>query len=101
MNDKFDELAKGLAQSVTRRGALKKFGIGVAGVVLASLGFASNAQADPKPKTHFKCICGLTGYGCDITSPTYNDCITYCGSSVNKHACGGGVLVRLLRKLLP
>src|SRR5437867_3126849 len=27
MNDKFDELAKGLAQSVTRRGALKKFGV--------------------------------------------------------------------------
>jgi len=27
MNDKFDELAKGLVQSVTRRGALKKFGL--------------------------------------------------------------------------
>ena len=27
MNDKFDELAKGLAQSVTRRGALKRFGL--------------------------------------------------------------------------
>ena len=31
MNDQFDELAKGLAQSVTRRGALKKFGFGLAG----------------------------------------------------------------------
>jgi hypothetical protein len=28
MNDKFDELAKGLAQSDTRRWALKKFGLG-------------------------------------------------------------------------
>jgi hypothetical protein len=26
INDKLDELAKGMAQSVTRRGALKKFG---------------------------------------------------------------------------
>jgi len=38
MNDKFDELAKGMAQSVTRRGALKKFGLGLAGIALASLG---------------------------------------------------------------
>ncbi len=45
MNDKFDELAKGLAQSVTRRGALKKFGAGLAGVVLASLGLANKANA--------------------------------------------------------
>ena len=35
MNSKFDELAKGLAQSVTRRGALKKFGAGAAGLALA------------------------------------------------------------------
>jgi len=28
MNNKFDELTKGLAQSVTRRAALKKFGVG-------------------------------------------------------------------------
>ena len=41
MNDKFDELAKGLAQSVTRRGALKKFGLGLTGLALA----ASNTEA--------------------------------------------------------
>ena len=29
MNDKFDQLTKGLAQSVKRRGALKKFGVGL------------------------------------------------------------------------
>ena len=50
MNDKFDELAKGLAQSVTRRAALKKFGLGLAGVALATLGFANTAHADPKTK---------------------------------------------------
>ena len=45
MNDKFDELAKGLAQPVTRRGALKKFGLGLAGVVLAILSLPNQAQA--------------------------------------------------------
>src|SRR6266496_6193716 len=49
MNDQFDELGKGLAQSVTRRGALKKFGMGLAAVVLASLGLAHKAQADIAP----------------------------------------------------
>jgi len=46
MNDKFDELAKGLAQTVTRRGALKRFGVGFAGAVLFSLGLAQKAEAN-------------------------------------------------------
>ena len=50
MNKKFDELAKGMAQSVTRRGALKQFGLGLAGIALALLCPANNAHADPKPK---------------------------------------------------
>src|SRR6266478_9269538 len=37
MNEEFDEPAKGLAQSVTRRGALKKFGLRLAGVVVGGL----------------------------------------------------------------
>ncbi len=45
MNDKFVELARGLAQSVTRRGALKKFGLGLAGFALACFGLASTASA--------------------------------------------------------
>ena len=45
MNDKFDELAKRLAQSVTRRGALKKFSLGLGAAVLASLGLANKAVA--------------------------------------------------------
>jgi hypothetical protein len=45
MNDKFDELAKGLAQSVTRRQALRRFGVGLAGIALASLGLANKAEA--------------------------------------------------------
>ena len=50
MNDKFDELAKNLAQSVTRRGALKQFSLGLAGAVLASLGLANKAEAEWKSK---------------------------------------------------
>lgn len=36
MNTQFDELTKSAAQSVTRRGALKKFSVGVAGIGLAA-----------------------------------------------------------------
>ena len=44
MNHKFDELARNMAQSVTRRGALKKFSVGFAAVALASLGLANKAE---------------------------------------------------------
>ena len=37
MNNKFDELATAMTQSVTRHGALKKFGLGLAGIALATL----------------------------------------------------------------
>ena len=36
MKNKFDELTKNLARSITRRGALKKFGIGLAGIALVA-----------------------------------------------------------------
>ena len=45
MNNKFDELTKQMAQSVTRRGALKKFGVGLAGMALAAFGLADKAGA--------------------------------------------------------
>jgi len=43
--NKFDELAKGMAQSTTRRQAFKKLGVGLAGMVLACIGVLSKAQA--------------------------------------------------------
>jgi hypothetical protein len=56
MNDKFDELAKGLAQSVTRRGALKKFGGGLAGIVLTSMGLANKVRAQQSLECiHWQC----------------------------------------------
>ena len=63
MNDKFDELAKSMAQSVTRRAALKKFGLGLTGVVLAAFGLGNDAnavQAAPSP-------CWRAGFTCAKT----------------------------------
>jgi hypothetical protein len=45
MNNKFDELTKGIVQSVTRRAAFKKFGVGLAGMALACLGLTNKAEA--------------------------------------------------------
>src|SRR5262245_33532327 len=60
MKNQFDELTKGMAQSVTRRGALKKFGFGLAGMALACLGLANKAEADPQPPSP----CLPLGYLC-------------------------------------
>ena len=75
MTNKFDELTKGLAQSVTRRAALKKFGVAMAAIALASLGLANKAHADGLPAgsacknnsdcasrvcQHYKIPCGPT-----------------------------------------
>ena len=64
MNEQFDELAKGLAQSVTRRGALEKFGVGLVGIVLASLGLANKAEASGR-KCHSDADCHSNEY-CDF-----------------------------------
>ena len=88
MNEKFDELAKGLAQSDTRRGALKKFGLSLAGAVLASLGLANQAEAVKPP---FKRNCDhcnpATNYGCSLNDPNYAACYNYCNNRCNP---GGG-----------
>ena len=79
MNSKFDELAKGLAQSVTRRSALKKFGAGLAGIALASIGLANPVQAHPPP---FHCRCNKSGFGCST-----QDCVLAC---IDICQCKGG-----------
>ena len=45
MHNQFDGFTNSLAQSVTRRAALKKFGIGLAGMALACFGLANKAEA--------------------------------------------------------
>jgi len=70
MNNKFDELTKGMAQSVTRRAALKKFGLGLAGMALACFGLANKAEAGARNcrpqgsicKNHNQCCSGLCFY---------------------------------------
>jgi hypothetical protein len=60
MNNKFDELTKSLAQSVSRRAALKKFGVGLAGMALACFGLANRAEAqgDCGCVTNADCLSG-------------------------------------------
>ena len=81
MNNKFDELAKGMAQSVTRRQALKKFSLGLAGMVLACFGLANRARAakggEVCQKLHQKCggrgntIPCCPGLTCVVKNPGY------------------------------
>jgi len=81
MNDKFDELAKGLAQSVTRRGALKKFGLGLAGLALASLGLANKAHAAKGGHGGGKKACNHCRYpyGCEnLPADQQAGCFYYC-----------------------
>ena len=61
MSDKLDELAKGLAQSATRRQALKKFGVGLTGMALACFGLSNRAEAK-------KGGCRPRGYQCRSNS---------------------------------
>jgi hypothetical protein len=77
MNDQFDELAKGLAQSVTRREALKKFGVGLAGAMFASLGLANRAEART-----FHCKCNQPDYGCSAPGAPLN-CSAICTFKCN------------------
>jgi hypothetical protein len=64
MNHKFDELAKGLAQSVTRREAFKRFGVGLAGMALACFGLANRAEAGNKGACLSEgSVCGYPGGG--------------------------------------
>jgi hypothetical protein len=70
MNNQFDELTKAMAQSVTRRGALKKLGVGLAGVTLACFGLANKAVAKPRP-----------------CKPPYADC-------KDNHECCSGICMR-------
>src|SRR5213079_2156143 len=91
MNNKFDELTKQMAQSVTRRAALKKFGVGLAGMALACFGLANIAQAAKQCATEADCKSGQVccngacmDDGSAYCSPT-NQC---CCRSDKKGRCG-------------
>ena len=84
MNNRFDELAKGLAQSVTRRQALKKFGIGLAGMALACFGIVERSKAVEQPCTCTTSADCQNGYYCAV----YGYCAPkWCDPSVNGYCC--------------
>ena len=82
MNNKFDELTKNLAQSLTRRAALKKFGVGLAGVALACFGLANKAEAGKGP------YCNVCMQNCkrEGGSQKYcqEACVDWCGPAKGK-----------------
>src|SRR5262249_25126849 len=63
MKNQFDELTKQMAQSVTRRAALKKFGVGLAGMALACFGLANTAKAGTGLDFCKICMSGCLGSG--------------------------------------
>jgi len=102
MKKQFDELTKSMAQSVTRRGALKKFGVGLAGMALACFGLANSSLAG-KVKTVFcttdadcdsgqvccngTCMAAVPDW-CDVT---VSPCCCYCVGK-GKNAYGATAL---------
>jgi hypothetical protein len=78
MNNKFDELAKGMAQSVTRRQALRKFGLGMVGVFAAWVGLRGAAAA---PANKGKCVAGIV-----LGTGDFH----YTGACINPDTCQAG-----------
>jgi len=78
MSSKFDELTKSLAQSVTRRAALKKFGVGFAGMLLACFGLANKAQADQCSCQGDPCCCSHIRTRLNKNCPNYQYCADFC-----------------------
>ena len=67
MDKQFDELSKSLAEGVSRREAVKRFGICLAGVLLAYLGLGSGREARAQGSAtccNYHCTC--------ITGKNYN-----------------------------
>jgi hypothetical protein len=81
MNNTFDELARNVAESVSRRQALRRFGAGFVGFVLAWMGLANKVEADPKPKFICDCSGSVAFYGCnpDLSPRKLNACLAFCG----------------------
>ena len=86
MNNKFDELTKAMALSVTRRAALKKFGVSLAGMALACFGLANKAEAAntiPKwcdQKVNACCCKNCTSW-LPTTDPNYFQCLGVCSAN--------------------
>jgi hypothetical protein len=90
MNHQFDELTKSMAQSVTRRAAFKKIGLGLAGMALAWFGLANRAEAGPDkvPKWYDQstnpCCCKSCKTWLPPGSTNYLTCVNLCGFGCHK-----------------
>jgi hypothetical protein len=82
MTNQFDELTKSLAQSVTRRAALKKCGLGLAGMALACFGLAGKAEAGKG-----NCLPGGTGCADSSWPEKLISAHKYCGRCCNGYTC--------------
>jgi len=88
MNNQFDELAKGLAQSVTRREMVRKLGGAMVGTFAACLGLGKVSAASGQKR---RGVCTTT-WGFPGVPPTYTGiCIdpTTCTSGFS-HDCPSG-----------
>src|SRR5262245_56957689 len=106
MNNQFDELTKAMAQSVTRRAAIKKFGLALAGMALACFGLAHRAEAGVKGclpngnqcRNGHQCCSGACGNGTCCLAPLQicgtgfsipDQCLTDCCSHTAVPRRGG------------
>ena len=94
MNNQFDELTRSLAQSVKRRAALKQFGVGLAGMVLAAFGLANKSEAAPNSTNKIPNWCDRSTNPCCCKHcktwlPTsdllYGACAAACGAIIGVH----------------
>lgn len=87
MDKQFDQLSKSLAEGVSRREALRKFGIGLAGALLAAVGLSSKAAADPNNKCWFCLEKHIAGYY--VCSPTKPVVYGFTCKPTTCQNCGG------------
>ena len=91
MKNQFDEMTKGLAQSVTRRAALKQVGFGLAAMALACFGLANKAQATRSCASDADCPNGqvCSGGRCikPLPPPTYCTTDRDCPKNYHCHYC--------------
>jgi len=94
MNTRFDELTKSMAQSGTRRGALKRFGIGLAGMTLACFGLANKVEAAPDKvpswcdRSTNLCCCKNCKTWLPTSDVNYGVCAGACGNLLGEHCPG-------------
>ena len=74
MKGKFHELIKSLPQSVTRRPAIKRYGVGLAGIALACFGLAHKA-AGASRQGYCKYVVTFTGGYYTGTCLDFNGCV--------------------------